>query len=148
MAGTVAQTNRGHRVIKRCTLAWTSTTGTVSGTTNASVHINGELRQIYVISSTGTTGPPTTAYDLILYDDHDVDILRGAGANISTTAGHADYPMLSGGPIAPITESTTGAITDNLWVVDGPLELYVTNAGNLTQGTVHVYYQGERTDAT
>lgn len=134
MAGSVTITaqNQGAslpRVVRKITLAWTSTAGgAVSGTlTN---YISGIIaRVVFVPGSAGSQ--PSDLYDATLLDENGLDVLAGQGANLSNaTTTH----ILPGVPFKDGTTTSTAPC----WL-DDKLELQIANAGNAKSGTVILY---------
>lgn len=130
MAGSVtitySQTRPG---MKSVTWAWTSdASGDVSGTNT--VYLSGQA--IRFVTDPGATAP-TDNYDIVVNDQHGLDIAAGRLANRDTANTEEAFP---------IQEVTIGA---NTYVVsgatfDGPLSLVVSNAGNAKQGTLVMFY--------
>lgn len=121
-AGSVTTTNTACGAgTERCyTFVWTSTAGgAVSGVTSNQAQINhGYLVDLSFVP--GTSGSqPTDQYDVTLVDPNGVDLLNGAGANLSNTTSTRytfDPPLFY-----------SGAYT---------LDLVVANAGSIKSGTV------------
>lgn len=131
MAGTVTitQPRAGAGGIKRVVFTWTSdASGNATGTTGNA--IDGEI--VRVVTNPGATAPSDN-YDVVITDADGVDVLGGAGANRDTANSEQTIPLL---------ETTVGAATyGNRIVVDGPLSLSISNAGDSKQGVVTVYYR-------
>lgn len=98
------------------TIVWTSdASGNVSG--NAFGVGAGWVLAVKFIPSTGGT-VPTTLYDITVVDTDGVDVVRGAGANLSATV-----PSISAAP-------------EIAFHMGGNLDVVVANAGNAKSGTV------------
>lgn len=122
-SATVTTTNIagiGNANIVRYTIAWASNaSGAVSG--HAFTHAKGRLIEIKFVP--GTVGDqPTNLYDITVVDTDGLDILAGAGANLSNAT--PSYVI----PSAP-------------FYLDGTfqIDLVVANAGDTKKGTVYLY---------
>lgn len=124
MAASVTKTEVTHLPIKKITWVWTShTDGKVAvATTNApsDAAYTGEIIRLVTVPAAAGSAPSDN-YDVMVYDDNSVDALMGGGANRSTSA-------------------TQQVAASSLGIVAGSkLTLYVENAGDTKQGTVHLY---------
>jgi hypothetical protein len=83
----------------------------------------GVLMQLKFVPNGGGT-VPTDLYDITLSDTDAVDVIGGAGANLSATAGVVKNALLG-----------------DVYFHDGQqqLDLVVTNAGNAKGGTVYLW---------
>jgi hypothetical protein len=119
--GTVTETEYLLNRIKRTSLAWTaSTNGWASVTTTAR---NGWILRAVFVPGTGATAPAAD-YTVTLKDSHEVDVLTGQGAGVTSNA----------------TVNIVMAST-NVVPFDGPLDLIVTNCGSERTGTVDLYWE-------
>lgn len=85
--------------------------------------IDGVITRAVFIPDSGDTAP-TDAYDVVLTDEHSVDVLHSLGANRSGTS------------------TNNLELRDELSSqVSGLLTLTVSNAGAANGGTVRVYYK-------
>lgn len=110
----------GTRYVKY-SIAWTSTAGgAVSGNTFAVVP--GTILSVRFVPSAGTA--PTDLYDVTLVDTNTVDVLFGAGANLSAT-------------LSTVTRLSPAYFQDGSRVLD----LVVANAGAAKLGTVEILVQ-------
>lgn len=117
MAGSITITYSETRTVRKASLAWTSDgAGAVNGVLTKD--LSGELLRVGFIPGGGGT-QPTDLYDLVLLDADGVDVVAGAGANLSNSLK---------------TQSLLAARG-----VDGTLELQITNAGAAKTGTVTLY---------
>lgn len=127
MAGTLTVTSSsvGGGVAKY-TLAWVSTAGGAVSA-NAFAVKRGELLQVKFVPDGGGT-QPTDLYDVTLVDENSIDVLAGAGANLSNAASTIKVPSF-------------GATTLYRYFHDGTqtLDLVVANAGAAKGGTVHLW---------
>jgi len=94
-----------------------------------------------------TTTSPTANYDMDVVDIDSVDVLLGAGANLSQSASECIFYNANSGAFASSTVTQT-VDTDHTalpWSVvnRGKLTLTITNAGNAKGGTVRMYYTKE-----
>lgn len=117
-AGTVT---RGQTFDDRFTFTWVSDgSGGVSGDVTTIRLMVGEIVRVEIIPNGGAT-QPSDLYDLTLLDTHGVDILGGAGANLSNSAAtmvvHPDIRIGS----------------------DETFQLVIANAGNAKGGTVKIW---------
>jgi hypothetical protein len=123
MAASVTLTEETVGVIKKITWAWTAhTDGEVAVTTaNATTKkaYNGEVVRLVTVPD-GTTAPSDN-YDIAIYDDDDVDVLLGAGADRDTAT------------TEQVAASSLGVVAND------KLTLYVEGAGSGGKGTVHLY---------
>ena len=123
---TVAITSVGGGITK-ITIAWTSTAGGAVSA-NAFAAPRGELLQVKFVPGSGGT-QPSDLYDITLIDTDSVDVLAGAGANLSNAAGSFKVPSF-------------GATTLFRYLHDGAqnLDLVVANAGAAKTGTVTLWF--------
>lgn len=117
-AGTVTVTTAsGGAGRTKYSMAWTASNPGGAVSANAVTVKGGSLYALEIVP--GTAGDqPTDQYDLTLLDDQGVDVLNGAGANLSNSAGSIivfDPPL----PFAPGTLTPT-----------------IANAGNGKKGTL------------
>lgn len=123
MAGTAtwSKVGLGNQRIDIYTIAWVSTAGgAVSGNAYAIV-APGRLRQARFIPN-GSATQPTDQYDVTLVDANGVDLLGGAGANLSNSPSDvSNWKVCDPSPILLTTDT---------------LDLVVANAGNAKTGTV------------
>lgn len=106
----------------RYTIAWTSSAGgAVSG--NTFTVVSGRIVSVRFVPGSGGT-QPTDAYDVTLIDTNSVDVLFGAGANLSNT-------------LSTVTRLSPAYFQDGSRVLD----LVVANAGDSKTGTVQVLVQ-------
>lgn len=104
------------------TIQWTSdASGNVNGfpVTVAS----GTFAQARIVPS--AVSAPTDLYDATLVDDASVDLLAGAGADLSATAGKY------------IRESTGQGLI--IYSINQTIELRITNAGNTKAGRIDIW---------
>ena len=113
--------NNANRV--RYAIAWTSSaaTGAVSG--NAFSTVRGKLLMVKFMPSLAGT-QPDNLYDLTLVDSDSIDLLNGAGANLSNATGL--YVTFN----PPIYLDGTST-----------LDLVIANAGNSKTGTVYIWVE-------
>ena len=124
-AGTLTVTSARRGGLTRYSLAWTSdASGDVNG--NPFDMQTGELRQVQFTPDSGLT-QPSAAYDVVLNDPNSVDILAGAGANLSSTTTSVAVPVVS-----TYFRRTLEA---------GAYTPVVTNAGNAKTGTIVLLVQ-------
>jgi hypothetical protein len=117
-AGTVDVTQTGLEDLNRYSFAWTSTAGgAVSG--NPVIIARGYIVHAKLIPGAGGT-QPTDLYDALLTDDNGVDLLIGAGANLSNV------------------NSKVIQYNPRLYN-DGNLDLVISNAGASKTGTFILY---------
>lgn len=125
MAGTATVTTLDvGRGVTRYSIAWTSdAAGNVSG--NSFAVKAGALLQIKFVPAGGGT-QPTDLYDVTLVDTSSIDVLGGAGANLSNASG-----------------TIKAALLGDTYYHDGQanLDLVVANAGNAKGGTVILWVQ-------
>lgn len=119
MAGTVTETTRNLRkLITRITMAWVSdASGAVNGTSIKPPA--GWIESVRLTPDGGGT-QPSDQYDLSLLDPRGVDVLFGAGADLSNAA-------------AKVTR-----LDPPYWQGGEALTLTITNAGNAKGGTVEL----------
>jgi len=117
MPGTLTVTNAsvGNGLVKY-TLDWLSDAGGDVSGNNVDV-IPGYVVQVGFNPDGGGTAP-TASYDVVLTDPDGIDLLGGAGANLSATA------------------TTVVAVVTPLHYDGGALDLVVSNAGNAKGGLV------------
>lgn len=118
-AGSIVVTSADIGGVLKYTVVWTSdASGNVSGNTFDVRY--GELRQVKTIPGAGGVAP-TDLYDVTLTDPDGVDVLAGAGANLS-------------GTVAAILEPTINS--QRPYLEAQTLTLNVSNAGNAKSGTL------------
>lgn len=131
MAATLTTTLANHPggpQVRKYTLAWVAhTDGAVDLDTDEP--IAGEI--LRVVFDPGTPAP-TANYDVLLKDEHGIDVLAGLGANRHTTSTEQ---------IAVPGVSMTDGVTTSVrpFAVSGYLNLEVTNAGSGGAGTITLY---------
>lgn len=122
MAGTLAISYQEHRTVKRVELDWLSdASGDVSGT--ATKALSGKLEKVVFVPDSGGT-QPSDLYDVVLNDADGLDVLQGNGANLSNSAASQVAPAIG---------------TYFLPLVDGALNLVVSNAGDSKGGKLILY---------
>lgn len=109
--------------------AWTSTSG--GGVTGTLSNVFGVIER--VAFAPVASAPPTASYDIVINDITGVDVLEGAGANLSATAATDAVPL-----VATTVQSGT-AYEGTKVVVAGNLDLAITNAGASKQGLLTLY---------
>lgn len=127
-SATVTATSIGDGRVVRYTIAWVSdASGNVSGVTTALSGIKyGYLQQFKLIPDAGGTAP-TALYDVTLVDANGVDLLAGAGANLSAT-------------VSTLTMSAAPIFYD----ASAALDLGISNAGNAKGGTLVLWISPTR----
>lgn len=106
--------------VTKYTIAWTSTAGgAVSG--NAFAVKRGQLLQVKFVPNTGAT-QPTDLYDATLIDTDSLDVLAGAGADLSNSAAK----------LILFNPTLFNDATQNM-------DLVIANAGNAKTGTVYLW---------
>ena len=120
--------DRFNRPVQKWTLAWVSDS---SGNVTRSVghKINGTLRGV-VTTPSGTVAP-TAAYDVVLKDEHGIDVLAGLGADRSATVAERVKPQ--------VTQAGSVVVYPHEIDVFGDMQLVITNAGNAKAGTITLY---------
>lgn len=123
MAGTatVTVTRTVSGGVFKYSIAWTSdASGNVTG--NAFAVHRGELVQAKFVPGAGGS-QPTDLYDIVVVDTDAVDVLFGAGANLSNATASIKAPVVA---------------NNQRYVHDGVqnLDVQVSNAGNAKSGTV------------
>jgi hypothetical protein len=107
-------------VVKKISFEWTSdSSGDASGTTT-NVY-TGVIERLVTVPGTGGD-QPTNEYDIEITDEDGVDVLVGAGADLSDT--DTEQRALA---------TTVGAMAND------KLQLTVENAGDTKKGVVHLY---------
>jgi len=124
LAALITLTEETFGTIKKISWAWTAhTDGVVAAATpnaETSITYNGEIVRLVTVPGAGADAPDDN-YDVVIYDDDDVDVLAGVGANRDTT-------------------NTEQELAPGLGVVAySKLTLYVSGAGSGSKGTVHLY---------
>lgn len=115
--------------VERYLLTWVSAAdGSVDIDTDRP--IQGELARVVFVPDSGGT-QPTNAYDMLLKDEHGVDVLGGQGANLANNANTHVCPGV------PLKDGTTTSVRPV--VVAGVLNLEITNAGDSKGGKVVLY---------
>ncbi|MBA7582498.1 hypothetical protein ES708_24428 [subsurface metagenome] len=121
MPGEVTITEQTHKMIKKVTFDWTTTTGGQAWGHSTVNNYDGEvLRIVCKINSLATDG-----YSVIINDSDNFDLLGGQGT-ISTGEAH-DFG------------TSTGIVNTPLSVVSGKLSLKILNAIQETTGQTIVY---------
>lgn len=108
------------------TIDWTSASdGTVDlplvDSAGNTIGFNGVLLNASFFPDTGGT-QPANAYDLTITNDLDIDVLGGLGSNLANNANTQDCPLT--------------ATNSMPFVVEGPLQLVIANAGDSKGGIV------------
>jgi len=129
-AQVVTETLQKHTTIKLLTLDWLSTdAGVVSGTTTN--QIDGIIYRVVFIPDAAAT-QPSDLYDLVIYAyGTTIDLLAGAGANLSNATATTVIPLLNdqaGNKFFPP-------------VVCDRLTYSITNAGDAKGGIIQIYYR-------
>jgi hypothetical protein len=127
MAGTLTVTSSQLRGgVTKYTLLWLSTAGGAVSANSFPVRV-GELLQVKFVPDGGGTAP-SDLYDVTLVDTDAVDVLAGAGANLSGTLSSIKIPSF-------------GTTTLYRYFHDGSqnLDLVVANGGNAKGGTVYLW---------
>lgn len=115
--------------VRKVTINWTSD---ASGDVSSSIkNVYGTLRR--VVFAPVASASPTASYDIVINDITGVDVLEGAGANLSATAATDAVPL-----VATTVQSGT-AYEGTKVVVAGNLDLAITNAGASKQGLLTLY---------
>lgn len=127
MAGTLTLSYSETRSPFTVTFTWVSdASGDVSGNAVTKDLLGILLRAVHIPDSGGTQ--PTDAYDVLINDEHGIDVLQGTGADISNAAASDFFPAL-----------TDGSTNSGPTAVNGTLDLVVSNAGNAKGGSVVLY---------
>lgn len=130
MAGTVTPTYRSSQDIKWVQWDWTSDSGgAANGTLTRS--LSGQVMMIVTDPDGGAV--PTDNYDVVINDEHGLDVAAGYLANRDTANVERVFPTLE-----TIISSYGYGYQP---VFNGKLELQVTNAGNAKKGVVRMYYR-------
>jgi len=126
VTGTVSISEYQGDITKSVLVSWTSD---ASGDANSVISpFVGEMLRV---SFDPGTASPTASYDIVLNDSDSVDVLGGAGANLSATVTSSQAVTIDG----PGTD-------DHLpCAVTGKLTLVVSNAGNAKTGTMRLYWR-------
>lgn len=117
MAGTVTTTEESLGKIDKVTFTWASATTGAADATTTQLY-SGRLKQVLIYA--GATAP-TDLYDVQVKDSASIDLLFGDGANC---------------PAADVV-----VVEDAGYVVNDPISLAVTNAGDTKTGVVTVYIE-------
>jgi hypothetical protein len=113
--------------VRKYVLDWVShTDGTVNLPTD--IPVVGEILRV-VFDPGGVA--PTDDYDLVLNDEHGIDVLAGQGANHDTANSEHVCPGV------PLKDGTTVSVRPV--AVAGLLTLVITNAGSGKAGSVILY---------
>jgi hypothetical protein len=123
MAGSIVFTETPDRRIQRVKFAWTATAGGAVSAIKTERSYDGLIRA--VIFADGSPAP-TTLYDVEIRDSDGLDLLKGQGANLTVPG--------------PTIVFETGVLFYPCWGTT--LELFITNAGNLGQGTITLWVKG------
>jgi hypothetical protein len=96
---------------------WTSAAAPAAGSVTevgALTNVSGCIMQFINVPDSGVT-QPTNLFDMTLLDENGVDVLMGAGANLSndktSTADYKTIRNLDGGPVCVHNATLTPAIT-------------------------------------
>lgn len=118
---------QGNSATKRITFTWEAD---ASG--NASGFLTNVLSGTIVrVTTNPAADAPSDDYDVVLLDEDGLDVLAGRGANRDTSNSEHFCPALS------FSDGTTTGIAPI--VVEGKLELQVSNAGNANDGSLVLY---------
>jgi hypothetical protein len=121
MAGSITVTHTRLRGLEKYSVAWVSSAGgAVSG--NAVSVAAGELMQVGFIPDAGGT-QPTDLYDVVVNDANSLDVLNGAGANLSNSTASVVVPVI-------------GSTTFRRTLEAGSLTPGISNAGASKGGTL------------
>lgn len=113
------------QTIRKYTIAWTSD---ASGDATANtIALSGSIARINFVPNTGAT-QPTDLYDVTIKDSDGIDILLGAGADLSNANATTVIPLISG----------------NKLVVNDKLAVTISNAGNAKTGAITLYLIREK----
>jgi hypothetical protein len=125
-SGTLTVTRQELRGMQIYTLDWTSDAdGNVVATIDGP---EGFIQRVTTKPDAGDT-QPDDAYDATLSDELSVDVLGGAGANLSESSSKTWFPIVAGSD----AEATHTLMTS------GPLSLAITNAGASKSGIVRMW---------
>jgi len=129
MASSISFSYQKHRYIKQTIFDWLSdAAGAVSGI--LSDPVNGEIEKVVFVPDGGGT-QPSDLYDVTLLDEDGFDVLAGQGANLSNVNKSQVCPGI------PLKDGATTSVKKG--IVNGTLQLVVTNAGNAKGGIVYLY---------
>lgn len=113
------------QTIKKYTISWTSdAAGAASANTTV---LSGSIARINFVPNTGAT-QPTDLYDVTIKDGDGIDILLGAGADLSNANATTIIPLISSNKI----------------VVNDKLAIAISNAGNAKTGSITLYIVREK----
>jgi hypothetical protein len=105
--------------VKRLSWDWLSGASGEAYSQATATRINGIIDRVEFVPDGGDTAP-TTLYDVVLNSANGIDVLEGAGADLSATVASSNSDLSIG--------------------VNDILTLVVSNAGNANGGIVTVYY--------
>lgn len=105
--------------VQKIRFDWTSETDGTATETTSEIY-NGEIIRLVTIPGAGGVAP-TAAYDVVVNDEDDTDVLMGAGADRSNSA------------VEQVLAANLGIVANDR------LSLSITNAGSGKSGTVIVY---------
>lgn len=127
MAGSITTTtgqfDTGNGYVHKYSAAWISDASGIVSDNSFRVK-SGFIEMVKFVPGSGGS-QPTDLYDVTVLDADGVDVIRGAGANLSNAAASAATPITS--------------VALRYFVEAGALTLTVTNAGNAKSGTVILY---------
>lgn len=113
------------QIIRKYTINWVSDSGgNASGNT---IVLSGSIARINFVPNTGVT-QPTNLYDITINDSNGIDILLGAGIDLSNATATTIIPLISGNKI----------------VVSEKLSVTISNAGNAKTGVIALYLTREK----
>ena len=113
------------QTIRKYTISWTSD---ASGDATANtIVLSGSIARVNFVPGSGAT-QPSNLYDITLKDSDGIDILLGAGADLSNVTSVTTIPLISSNKI----------------VINEKLAIAVSNAGNAKTGTVTIYINREK----
>jgi hypothetical protein len=127
MSWDVSYRENGSDVVKH-RVSWTSD-GSGDASEVSPQSVSGQIERVVFVPS--ATAAPTNLYDIVLTDEHGLDVLGGQGANLSNSASSHVCPG------TPLKDGTTTSVRP--MVVDGALTLTVSNAGASKAGEVILY---------
>lgn len=107
-----------YHLIQSIKASWTSDSDGAATATTTAVDWDGAC--VFLVTIPGSTAAPTADYDLVVTDRFGVDVLGGAGANLSATA--TEYSFAS----------ALGAVSCS------PLTFTISNAGEVKDGVVYL----------
>jgi len=109
--------------ITRHVVAWVSSAGGAVSANTIAIAGNTRVVQVKAVPDGGGT-QPTDLYDLTLVDANSIDVLAGAGANLSNATGKIMSVAYPG-----------------VFVGGGTIDIVIANAGNAKGGTITIWIQ-------